>query len=104
MTVWQIILLASIAVLAIKLAGYLVPERVLQTPTAARTANLVTVALLSALIVVQTIGAGQGILIDARLPAVVVAAGLFAIRTPFIVVIIAAAGVAAALRALGWAA
>lgn len=104
MTVWQIILLASIAVLAIKLAGYLVPERVLQTPTAARTANLVTVALLSALIVVQTIGAGQGILIDARLPAVVVAAGLFTIRTPFIVVIIAAAGVAAALRALGWAA
>ena len=104
MTVWQIILLASIAVLAIKLAGYLVPERVLQTPTAARTANLVTVALLSALIVVQTIGAGQGILIDARLPAVVVAAGLFAIRTPFIVVIIAAAAVAAALRALGWAA
>ena len=65
MTVWQIILLASIAVLAIKLAGYLVPERVLQTPTASRTANLVTVALLSALIVVQTVGAGQGILIDA---------------------------------------
>lgn len=104
MTVWQIILVASIAVLAIKLLGYLVPERVLQTPTAARTANLVTVALLSALIVVQTIGSGQGILIDARLPAIVVAAGLFAVRTPFIVVIIAAAGVAAGLRALGWAA
>lgn len=104
MTVWQIILVASIAVLAIKLLGYLVPERVLQTPTAARTANLVTVALLSALIVVQTIGSGQGILIDARLPAIVVAAGLFAVRTPFIVVIIAAAAVAAGLRALGWAA
>lgn len=104
MTVWQIILIASIAVLAIKLAGYLVPERLLQTPTAARTANLVTVALLSALIVVQTIGSGQGILIDARLPAIVVAAGLFAVRTPFIVVIIAAAVVAAVLRALGWAA
>lgn len=104
MTVWQIILVASIAVLAIKLLGYLVPERVLQTPTAARTANLVTVALLSALIVVQTIGSGQGILIDARLPAIVAAAGLFALRMPFIVVIIAAAAVAAGLRALGWAA
>ncbi len=104
MTVWQVIIVASIAVLAIKLLGYLVPERLLQTPTAARTANLTTVALLSALIVVQTVGAGQGLQLDARLPAVVVAAGLFAIRTPFIVIIIAAALVAAGLRALGWAA
>ncbi|GAA1697126.1 hypothetical protein GCM10009792_16310 [Microcella alkalica] len=104
MSIWQIIIVASIAVLAIKLAGYLVPEQVLQTPTAARTANLVTVALLSALIVVQTIGSGQGILVDARLPAIVVAAGLFALRVPFILVIVAAAATAAALRALGWAA
>ncbi|MFN4000928.1 AzlD domain-containing protein [Microcella sp.] len=102
MTVWQIILLASILVLGIKLLGYLVPPRVLETPTAARTAELTTVALLSALIVVQTIGAGQGIIIDARLPALLVAAGLFALRVPFIVVIIAAAATAAGLRALGW--
>jgi hypothetical protein len=104
MSVWQIILIASIAVLSIKLAGYLVPERVLQTPTAARTANLVTVALLSALIVVQTIGSGQAIVLDARLPAIAVAAALLAVRVPFILVIVAAAASAAALRALGWAA
>lgn len=102
MTVWQIILLASILVLATKLLGYLVPPRVLEAPTAARTAELTTVALLSALIVVQTIGAGQGIVIDARLPALAVAAGLFALRVPFILVIIAAAATAAGLRALGW--
>ncbi len=102
MTVWQIILLASIFVLGIKLLGYLVPPRVLEAPTAARTAELTTVALLSALIVVQTIGAGQGIVIDARLPALAVAAGLFAMRVPFILVIIAAAATAAGLRALGW--
>lgn len=104
MTLWQIILIASIAVLALKLAGYLVPPRVLQRPVAARTAELVTVALLSALIVVQTVGAGQGLVLDARLPAVAIAAGLFALRVPFILVIIAAAASAAALRALGWAA
>lgn len=102
MTVWQIILLASILVLGIKLLGYLVPPRVLEAPTAARTAELTTVALLSALIVVQTIGAGQGIVVDARLPALAVAAGLFAMRVPFILVIIAAAATAAGLRALGW--
>ncbi len=102
MTVWQIILLASILVLATKLLGYLVPPRVLETPTASRTAELMTVALLSALIVVQTIGAGQGVVIDARLPALGVAAVLFALRAPFILVIIAAAAAAAALRAVGW--
>lgn len=102
MTVWQIILLASILVLAIKLIGYLVPPRVLQAPTAARTAELTTVALLSALIVVQTVGTGQGLEIDARLPALGVAAVLFALRVPFIVVIVAAAATAAGLRALGW--
>lgn len=102
MTVWQIILLASILVLGIKLLGYVVPPRVLQAPTAARTAELTTVALLSALIVVQTIGVGQGVVIDARLPALGVAAGLFALRVPFIVVIVAAATTAAAIRAMGW--
>ena len=102
MTIWQIIVLASILVLGIKLLGYLVPPRVLEAPTAARTAELATVALLSALIVVQTIGAGQGVAIDARLPALGVAAVLFALRVPFVIVIIGAAATAAALRALGW--
>lgn len=102
MTLWQIILLASILVMATKLLGYLVPPRVLEAPSAARTAELTTVALLSALIVVQTIGVGQGIAIDARLPALIVAAGLFALRVPFILVIVAAAATAAGLRALGW--
>lgn len=102
MTIWQIILLASILVLGIKLVGYVVPPRVLETPTASRTAELTTVALLSALIVVQTIGDGHGVVIDARLPALGVAAMLFALRVPFILVIIGAAATAAGLRALGW--
>lgn len=102
MTVWQIILLASIAVFALKLAGYLVPPSFIERPTPSRVANLLTVALLSALIVVQTLGHGQGIVLDARVPAVIVAAGLFALRVPFIVVVIAAAAVAALLRLLGW--
>ncbi|WAB81091.1 AzlD domain-containing protein [Microcella daejeonensis] len=104
MTVWQIILLASIAVLALKLLGYLVPPSVLEKPAAARTAQLTTVALLSALIVVQTASVGQALVVDARLPAIAVAAALLAVRAPFILVILAAALTAAALRALGWAA
>jgi hypothetical protein len=97
-TVWQIIILGSIAVLALKLVGYLVPPAIVERPTPSRVANLLTVALLSALIVVQTLGAGQGIVLDARVPAIIVAAGLFALRVPFIVVVAAAAATAALIR------
>lgn len=99
MSLWQIVILAGIACAALKLAGYLVPPAVLERPAAARTADLVTVAMLAALVVVQTLGAGQAIVLDARVPAVLVAVVLFALRVPFIVVVIAAAGVAAAIRA-----
>ena len=104
MTLWHIVLLASIACLALKFAGYLVPSAVLEKPAAARTANLVTVALLAALIAVQTISTGTALVLDARLPAVALAAVLFALRVPFVVVVIAAAAAAAVLRMLGWAA
>ncbi len=100
MTVWQIVILASIAVLAIKLVGYLIPPTWVEKPTPARVANLLTIALLSGLVVVQTLGAGQAIVADARVPALIVAAGLFALRVPFILVIIAAAVVAALIRLL----
>jgi len=99
-TIWQIILLASIAIFALKLAGYLVPPALFEKPTPARVTTLLTVALLAALIVVQTLGRGQEIVLDARVPAVLVAAGLFALRVPFIVVVAVAALVAAGLRLL----
>jgi hypothetical protein len=103
MTVWQIVLLASVAVLALKVAGYLVPASVMERPTPARVANLTTVALLAALVVTQTLERAGGLVLDARLPAVVLAGILFALRVPFIVVIVVAALTAAGLRALGWA-
>ena len=99
MTLWQIIIAASIAGVLVKMLGYLVPPALLSRPTPARIADLLTVALLAALIAVQTLGSGQQIVLDARVPAVVVAAGLFALRVPFIIVVIAAAGVAALIRA-----
>jgi len=99
MNVWTIILLASIAVLALKLLGFLVPAAWAEKPTAARLASLLTVSLLAALIVVQSFGSARGFEVDARLPAVLVAAILFALRVPFIIVIVAAALVAAGIRA-----
>jgi hypothetical protein len=98
MTLWHVILLASAATLALKVAGHLVPAGFLERERPARIADLLTVALLAALIAVQTLGAGQSLVLDARVPAVIVAAALYAVRTPFIVVVAVAALVAAGIR------
>jgi hypothetical protein len=103
-TLWNAVLLASIACVILKTAGYLLPAKVLEAPRPARIADLLTVALLAALVAVQTFGQGQAIVVDARVPAVLVAAGLLLLRAPFLVVVAAAAAVAALLRLWGWAA
>jgi branched-subunit amino acid transport protein len=97
---WLAILAAAAVVFALKLLGHLVPEHWLAEPRVARTAALVTVALLAALVGVQTLGVGHRLVIDARLPALAVAAVALALRAPFIVVVVAAALTAAVLRAL----
>lgn len=104
MTLWHAILLASIVCVALKTVGYLVPPAWFDAPRPSRTIDLLTVALLAALVVVQTLGAGQAVVVDARLPAVLVASGLLVFRAPFLVVVVAAAATAALLRLWGWAA
>lgn len=101
MNLWHIVLAASIACVALKLAGYAVPPRLLEKPAVSRIADLMTVAMLAALIVVQAFGDGESIVIDARLPALAVAAVLLALRAPFLVVVVAGAVVAALLRLAG---
>lgn len=104
MTLWQGIVLAAIVCVALKTLGYLLPPGWFDGPRPQRAIDQLTVALLAALVVVQTVGAGQAIVLDARVPAVVVAAGLLLLRAPFLVVVVAAAVVAALLRVAGWAA
>ncbi len=101
-TLWITVVLASLACFVLKLTGHLIPERWLADPRISRTATLVTAALLAALVTVQTLASGQSIVVDARLPALAVAALALAARAPFIVVVILAAATAAGLRALGW--
>ena len=104
MTLWTAVLVAAMICVVLKTLGYLVPPRWLEAPRPARIADLLTVALLAALVAVQTLGEGQAIVVDARIPAVVVAAGLLLLRAPFLVVVIAAAVVAGLLRLWGLAA
>ncbi|GAA3651031.1 AzlD domain-containing protein [Microbacterium marinilacus] len=104
MTMWTAILIAAVACVALKLAGYLTPAEWLERERPARITDLLTVALLAALVAVQTVGSGMAVELDARLPAVAVAGVLLWLRASFLVVVLAAAVVAAALRAVGWAA
>lgn len=101
MSIWSAILLAALICVALKAVGYLVPPKVLEAPRPARISDLLTVALLAALVAVQTFGAGQAIVVDARVPALLVAAGLLRLRQSFLVVVVAAAAVAALLRLAG---
>jgi branched-subunit amino acid transport protein len=64
-----------------------------------RTAGLAP-ALLAALVAIELTGPNGLIRLDVKIPAVIVAGGLAALRVPFIVCVIAGALVAALLRAL----
>jgi Branched-chain amino acid transport protein (AzlD). len=104
MTLWNAVLLAAIVCVALKTVGYLIPPRWFEAPAPSRIVDLLTVALLAALVAVQSLGVGQQVTVDARVPALLVAAGLLLLRAPFLVVVVAAAVVAALLRLWGWAA
>lgn len=102
MTLWTTVIAASVLSFAVKYIGYIIPQRLLEKPTFTRITNLLTVAMLAALVAVQTLGSGQAVVFDARVPAVILAAILFSFRVPFIIVVAIAGVVAIVLRNLGW--
>jgi hypothetical protein len=101
MTLWGTLVVASLLSFGIKFSGYLVPQSLFERPTFTRITNLLTVAMLAALVAVQTLAVGQSIEIDARVPAVIVASIMFSLRVPFIIVVIVAGLIAVALRYFG---
>lgn len=97
---WPAVLALSAGAYALKLAGVLLAARV-DAATAERWGlELLVVPVLAALIVTQTIASGDAIVLDARLPAVLVAAVLVWRRAPLLVVVVAAGATAALLRLL----
>ncbi|MDP1878645.1 MAG: AzlD domain-containing protein [Actinomycetota bacterium] len=102
--IWAAVLAGSLGTYVLKLVGYLLPARVLEHASVRRVAGLLPVALLAALVAVQTFASGQALVIDARLAGVLVAIGALLLRAPFLVVVLAAAASAALLRAAGVAA
>lgn len=103
MTLWTTVLLASAVAFALKFVGYVVPHHLLDGVIFSRVTTMLPVALLSALVVVQTFTVPAGVLtVDARAAGLAVAVTALLLRAPFLVVVILAAATAATLRALGW--
>jgi branched-subunit amino acid transport protein len=103
MTLWTTVLVASGLAFLLKFLGYVVPHQLLEGPLVSRVTAMLPVALLSALVAVQTFtGDGGSLTLDARAAGVAVAVTALLLRAPFLLVVILAAATAGALRALGW--
>lgn len=98
--IWAAVLLAGLGCYLLKLAGLSVPPKVLEHPVVERVADLVPVALLSALIGVQVFASGSHLVVDARVVGLGAAVVALLLRAPFIVVVLAAALSAALVRLL----
>ena len=94
---WSVLALCACAY-ALKYAGVVLAARTSPDGAARGSLELVVVPVIAALVVVQTLDGGDGeIVLDPRLPALVVAAVLIWRKAPIIVIVLAAAGTAA-----GW--
>ncbi|MFC7494815.1 MULTISPECIES: AzlD domain-containing protein [unclassified Nocardioides] len=98
--IWVAIAVAAVGCYLLKLAGLSVPPRVLERPLVERVADLIPVALLSALVAVQVFARGHELVIDARALGLAFAVVLLLLRAPFLVVVFGAALVAALARLL----
>jgi branched-subunit amino acid transport protein len=98
---WSALLALCAISYALKTSGPVLAGGRRLGPRLTRVLDLVAVPLLAALILTQTVGTGQRLVLDARVPALAVAAVLVWRRAPFLVVVLAAAGTAALLRAVG---
>jgi branched-subunit amino acid transport protein len=97
---WAAILVTAAGCYLLKLTGLSVPAKVLERPLVQRIADLLPVALLSALIGVQVLGEGSRLVLDARLVGLAVAVVALLLRAPFIVVVFSAALAASLVRLL----
>ena len=95
---WTAVLLAGLGCYLLKLAGLSLPERLLAHPTVERVADLIPVALLSALVAVQVFSTGPELVLDARALGLAFAVVALLLRMPFLVVVVGASVVAAVAR------
>ena len=95
---WVAVLASAAGCLALKLLGLSIPHGLLERPAVRRVAALLPVALLAALVAIQTFSTGERLVVDARLAGLAVAVVALILRAPFLVVVFLAAATTALLR------
>ena len=99
MNLWTLVLATIAGCYLFKLLGYLAPASVLEHAVVRRAVELLPVALLAALVVVEAVADGHHIHLDGpRLAGFGVGAVAVWRRAPFLVIVIAAGLTAALLR------
>ena len=89
--IWIATLVTSFICFVLKLLGYSLPESILNRPIVQRINSLIPIALLSALVAVQTFGIEKSVQIDHRLAGVVVAGIALRFKASFPVMMLLAA-------------
>ena len=94
---WLAVIGTSVLAFILQYLGHNVPKRWLSNPRALKINSLIPIALLSALVAVQTFTKDSMLIADQRLAGVGVAVLALILRAPFPVVVISAAATSAAL-------
>jgi len=89
--IWIATLVTSFICFVLKLLGYSLPESILNKPIVQRINSLIPIALLSALVAVQSFGIEKSVQIDHRLAGVVVAGIALRFKASFPVMMLLAA-------------
>jgi uncharacterized membrane protein len=100
MRLWLTVVIASAGCAGLKLAGFVVPSRLLESAVARRVLEALPVTLLSALVAVSAFATGTHLLLDSRAAGLAVALVLVALRAPFLAVVVASCATAAGVHAL----
>jgi uncharacterized membrane protein len=95
---WLAVLVGSAGCYALKLAGLSMPRRLLGNPRVLRISAMVPIALLAALVALQTFTTGTRMVIDARAAGVAVALVAVLLRAPFLAVVVIAVVTTALVR------
>jgi hypothetical protein len=94
---WVATLGTSVIAFALKYSGHSIPQHWLEHPKVQRINALIPIALLSALVAVQTFTEKSKLMIDHRLAGVSVAVVALLLKAPFPVVVLSAAISSAAI-------
>jgi branched-subunit amino acid transport protein len=92
---WVSLIGGSLVVFALRYAGHLVPEKYLANPRVTRINNLIPVALMSALVAVETFTKQGALVIDQRVAGLTVAVIALLLKAPFALVVVSAAAASA---------